>query len=105
MMSDSNIDHTNIDLAEVKAVYKLLASMNDKLDRLILLEERQSNLSLDVKRLVIRVEKVEDRARILEIAESTASVRTSSNSSTISVIVSAVVSVIVGVVVWNVRGG
>lgn len=98
-----DFDHNNIDPAEVKAVYKLLASMNDKLDRLILLEERQSNLSLDVKRLVIRVEKVEDRARILEIAESTASVRTNSNSSTISGIVAAVVSVIVGIVIWKLK--
>ena len=82
-----------------------LGSIELKLDRLIRLEVHQQNHSIDIKRAFVRVEKIEDRLRDLEIALGEAAVRTSSNSGVITVFVSAAISIAVGVITWKVRGG
>lgn len=84
---------------------KRLGSIEGKLDRLIRLEERQNNHSDDLKRAFVRIEKVEDRVRQLEIRDGAASVRTNHNSGAITIFVSALVSIVVGVITWKVRGG
>jgi hypothetical protein len=88
----------------VSEVSNRLRSIEGKLDRIIRVEERQSNQSDDLKRVFVRVKEVEDRVRQLEITAGEASVRTSGNSGAITVFVSAMVSVVVGVVVWNLKG-
>ncbi len=97
-------DEGAVNSAEVTAVYKLLGTMNSKLDRLILLEERQNNQTSDLKRAFVRVEKVEDRVRQLEITVGESSVRTHHNTGTITVFVSAIASVVIGVIVWSLKG-
>lgn len=88
----------------VSEVKHRLSSIENKLDRIIRVEERQSNQSDDLKRVFVRVEKVEDRVRQLEIAAGEASVRTNGNSGAITIFVGAMVSIVVGVVVWNLKG-
>ncbi|MBL4799588.1 MAG: hypothetical protein JKY50_19465 [Oleispira sp.] len=92
---------TEITVGEVK---HRLSSIENKLDRIIRVEERQNNHTDDLKRVFVRVEKVEDRVRQLEITAGEASVRTSGNSGAITVFVSALASIAVGIIVWNLRG-
>ncbi len=82
-----------------------LSSIENKLDRIIRVEERQNNHSDDLKRAFVRIEKVEDRIRQLEIAAGEASVRTNGNSGAITIFISAMVSIAVGVIAFKVRGG
>lgn len=88
----------------VSEVSHRLSSIENKLDRIIRVEERQNNHTDDLKRVFVRVEKVEDRVRQLEITAGEASVRTGGNSSAIAIFVGAMVSIAVGVVVWNLKG-
>lgn len=80
-----------------------LGNIEGKLDRLVRLEERQSTHDDSLRRAFDRIEKVEDRVRVLEIADGRAEVRTAGNSSTIGLFVGAVVSVGVAAVVLMVK--
>jgi hypothetical protein len=94
-----------VDSGSIAILDKRLGSIEAKLDSLIRLEERQESHAADLKRAFVRIEKVEDRVRTLEIRDGAAAVRTNSNAGAITIIVSSVVSIAVGVVTWKVRGG
>jgi hypothetical protein len=94
----------DVDSGSVAILDKRLGSIEAKLDSLIRLEERQESHATDLKRAFVRIEKVEDRVRQLEIRDGATAVRTSSNAGAITIIVSSVVSVVVGVITWKVRG-
>lgn len=83
---------------------KRLGSIESKLDRLIRLEERQNTHSNDIKRVFVRVEKVEERVRQIELKASESGVRTASNAGAITIFISSAVSIIVGVIAWKIKG-
>lgn len=81
-----------------------LSSIEEKLDRLIRIEERQNTHDDSLKRAFDRLEKCEDRIRVLEISDGRAEARTSQNSAVIATMVSTVVSIVAGLAVWYLRG-
>lgn len=93
-----------VDLGSIAILDKRLAGIEEKLDSLIRLEERQESHAVDLKRAFVRIEKIEDRVRQLEIRDGATAVRTNSNAGAITIIVSSVVSIVVGVITWKVRG-
>lgn len=84
-------------------LFRRLGNIEGKLDRLVRLEERQNTHDDSLKRAFDRIEKLEDRVRVLEIADGRADVRTTGNSSAIAIFISALVSVGVAVAVMVVK--
>lgn len=89
-------------VSEVELLRRL-SSIEDKLDRLVRVEERQATHDDSLRRSFERIERVEDRVRVLEISAGQASVRVDGNSGVLERIIGFVLVIAAGVVGWWVK--
>lgn len=82
-----------------------LREINQKLDRLVLLEERQATHGDSIRRAYLRIEKIEDRVRTLEIRDGKVEIKTGHSSAFQSSVSGAAVTVLIALVVWVMKGG
>lgn len=82
-----------------------LRAINEKLDRLVRLEERQATHDDSIKRAFDRIEKCEDRVRVLEISDGKVEIKTGHSSAFQSSVSGAAVAVLIALVVWVMKGG
>jgi hypothetical protein len=91
-------------VSEVELLRRL-SSIEDKLDRLVRVEERQATHDDSLRRSFERIERVEDRVRVLEISAGQASVRVDGNAGSLDRIIGFVLVVAAGLAAWWVKGG
>lgn len=102
-MSDDNAGLSDYLKQLLEINQKQLREINQKLDRLVRLEERQATHDDSIKRAFDRIEKCEDRVRVLEISDGKVEIKTGHSSAFQSSVTGAAIAVLVSIVVWAVK--
>lgn len=84
-------------------IHERLERVEDKLDTIVRLEERQSANDEALKRAVALVDLLQDRVRTLEIKHSRHDEKASHNGNIIWAIVSMGLTILSGIIVYNVK--
>ena len=89
--------------ARMDRLEQTLGSIENKLDRILVLEERQRNQTEETKRAFGRLTNLEDRVREIEIDLGKSSTKTTSNSNVLWAGFTFLLSVAASVVGYNLR--